>query len=64
MAVLVASEAVQVYGGYGYCTDYPVKQFMRDSKITTIYEGTNGIQSMDLTMSKLLMNKDQSDYGC
>ena len=62
-AVLVTSEAVQVYGGYGYCSDYPVERFMRDSKITTIYEGTNGIQSMDLIMRKILMNKDQYNYA-
>lgn len=60
--VLVASEAMQVYGGYGYCADYPVEQFYRDAKIFAIYEGTNGIQSMDLTMRKILMNKDQYNY--
>jgi hypothetical protein len=63
MALAVASEAVQVYGGYGYCNDYPVNQYLRDAKITQIYEGTNGIQSMDLMMRKLLMNKDQYNYG-
>ncbi len=61
-SVEVTSEAVQVYGGYGFCADYPVEMFMRDSKITAIYEGTNGIQSMDLTMRKILMNKDQFNY--
>ncbi len=63
MGVLITSEAVQVYGGYGYCSDYPVERFMRDAKITTIYEGTNGIQSMDLVMRKILMNRDQHFYG-
>ncbi len=63
MALLVSSEAVQVYGGYGYCDDYPVNQYLRDAKITQIYEGTNGIQSMDLLMRKLLMNKDQYNYS-
>ncbi len=62
-SVLVASEAIQVYGGYGFCSDYPVEQFLRDSKITTIYEGTNGIQSMDLTMRKILMNQEQYNYS-
>ncbi|MCP4134818.1 MAG: acyl-CoA dehydrogenase [bacterium] len=62
-SVLVTSEAMQVYGGYGYCADYPVEQMMRDSKITAIYEGTNGIQSMDLTMRKILMNPEQFNYG-
>ncbi|MCX7677796.1 MAG: acyl-CoA dehydrogenase [Spirochaetes bacterium] len=61
-AVLVTSEAIQCYGGYGYCSDYPVEQFMRDAKITQIYEGTNGIQSMDLTMRKILMNPEQYNY--
>jgi hypothetical protein len=62
MSLLVTSEAMQVYGGYGYIADYPVEQFMRDSKITALYEGTNGIQSMDLTMRKILMNPEQYNY--
>ncbi|HOO71978.1 MAG TPA: acyl-CoA dehydrogenase [Spirochaetota bacterium] len=62
-SVLVASEAVQVYGGYGYCSDYPVERLMRDSKITAIYEGTNGIQAMDLAMRKILMNREQYNYS-
>jgi len=63
MALAVGAEAVQVYGGYGYCSDYPINQYLRDAKITQIYEGTNGIQSIDLIMRKLLMNKDQYNYG-
>ncbi len=59
----VTADAVQVFGGYGYCSDYPVEQYARDSKILSIYEGTNGIQSMDLTMRKLLMNKDMYNYA-
>jgi butyryl-CoA dehydrogenase len=35
---------VQIYGGYGYMKEYPVEKFMRDAKITQIYEGTNQIQ--------------------
>ncbi len=62
-AVQVTSEAMQVYGGSGYCADYPVEQLMRDSKITTIYEGTNGIQALDLVMRKLLMNKEQYNFS-
>jgi len=62
-SVEVASEAMQVYGGYGFCSEYPVEQMMRDSKITCIYEGTNGIQSMDLTMRKILMNENQYNYS-
>jgi alkylation response protein AidB-like acyl-CoA dehydrogenase len=58
-ATLVASEAMQIYGGYGFCSEYPIEQYMRDAKITAIYEGSNGIQSMDLTMRKILMNPEQ-----
>jgi alkylation response protein AidB-like acyl-CoA dehydrogenase len=61
-SVEITSEAMQVFGGYGFCQEYPVEQMMRDSKITTIYEGTNGIQSMDLTMRKILMNPEQYNY--
>lgn len=43
----VCVQAMQVYGGYGYTKEYPVEQLVRDCKITSIYEGTNGIQSMD-----------------
>jgi alkylation response protein AidB-like acyl-CoA dehydrogenase len=60
---MVTSEAIQVYGGYGFCSDYPVEQYARDSKILSLYEGTNGIQSMDLVMRKLLMNPEQYSYS-
>jgi hypothetical protein len=53
----VCGEAVQTYGGYGYCREYPVEQMMRDQKINLIYEGTNGIQAMDLLGRKLGMKK-------
>jgi alkylation response protein AidB-like acyl-CoA dehydrogenase len=43
-AMPVAIDAVQIYGGYGYTREYPVERFMRDAKITQIYEGTNQIQ--------------------
>ena len=49
--------AVQTYGGYGYCKEYPVEQMMRDQKINCIYEGTNGIQALDLLGRKLGMKK-------
>jgi alkylation response protein AidB-like acyl-CoA dehydrogenase len=51
----VCVEAVQVYGGYGYIKEYPVEQLVRDCKITSIYEGTDGIQAMDLLGRKLGM---------
>ena len=57
MGLVVNDLAVQTYGGYGYCREYPVEQFMRDQKINTIYEGTNGIQAMDLLGRKLGMKK-------
>jgi alkylation response protein AidB-like acyl-CoA dehydrogenase len=60
--VEITSEAMQTHGGYGYCQEYPVEQMMRDSKIFAIYEGTNGIQAMDLTMRKILMNPEQYNY--
>lgn len=45
-AMAVTTEAVQVFGGYGYTKDYPVERFMRDAKITQIYEGTQEIQRL------------------
>jgi alkylation response protein AidB-like acyl-CoA dehydrogenase len=54
---VVCDQAIQVYGGYGYTKEYPVEQIYRDCKITTIYEGTNGIQAMDLLGRKLGMKK-------
>jgi len=53
MGFRVTELAVQIYGGYGYCREYPVEQFMRDCKIASIYEGTNGIQALDLVGRKL-----------
>ncbi len=53
MGFRVTEMAIQVYGGYGYCREYPVEQFLRDAKITSIYEGTNGIQALDLIGRKL-----------
>jgi len=44
VAMKVTTDAVQIFGGYGYMKDYPVEKFMRDAKITQIYEGTNQIQ--------------------
>ncbi|MDD3473743.1 MAG: acyl-CoA dehydrogenase, partial [Syntrophaceae bacterium] len=53
MGFRVTEMAIQIHGGYGYCREYPVEQFMRDCKIASIYEGTNGIQALDLVGRKL-----------
>jgi len=53
----VCSHGIQVYGGYGYIKDYPMEQLLRDCRITMIYEGSNGIQAMDLLGRKLGLNK-------
>ena len=55
-AMKVTTEAVQVFGGYGYTIDYPVSRLMRNAKITQIYEGTNEVQRMVVSASLL---KDQ-----
>ncbi|MFH0959465.1 MAG: acyl-CoA dehydrogenase family protein [Pseudomonadota bacterium] len=49
VAMWTTTEAVQVLGGYGYMTEYPVERFMRDAKITQIYEGANEIQRLVIT---------------
>ncbi|WP_347907545.1 acyl-CoA dehydrogenase C-terminal domain-containing protein [Pseudomonas grandcourensis] len=50
----VASLGVQLYGGHGYIRDWGMEQLMRDSRITQLYEGTNGIQALDLVRRKLM----------
>ena len=45
-AMRVTTDALQIMGGYGYMKDYPIEKFMRDAKITQIYEGTNQIQRL------------------
>jgi butyryl-CoA dehydrogenase len=54
------SNGLQVLGGYGYCTDFPLEQLYRDIRITTLYEGTTGIQSMDLMGRKILMKEGKA----
>lgn len=49
------SNGLQIFGGYGYTEDFPLEQMYRDMRITTLYEGTTGIQSMDLLGRKMLM---------
>jgi alkylation response protein AidB-like acyl-CoA dehydrogenase len=43
MAIKVTSDAIQIFGGYGFMKEYPLEKMMRDAKITQIYEGTNQI---------------------
>ncbi|MBA2576352.1 MAG: acyl-CoA dehydrogenase [Euzebyaceae bacterium] len=45
--------SLQTFGGSGYCRDYPVEQYIRDAKIDTLYEGTTGIQGLDLLFRKI-----------
>lgn len=53
-----ANNALQIFGGHGYIRDNGIEQFVRDVRITQIYEGTNGIQALDLVMRKMA-----DDYG-
>ena len=50
----VTNLAVQVFGGYGYVTETGIEQYVRDLRVSAIYEGTNGIQALDLVLRKLL----------
>src|SRR5260370_37883890 len=52
-AFRICGQAIQIYGGAGYLKDHPVEQYCRDSKIFSIYEGTNHIQAMDLVGRKM-----------
>ena len=54
LAVKISSEAVQIFGGYGFVKDFPVEKFYRDSKLCTIGEGTSEIQK--LVISKKIIN--------
>lgn len=57
---LACSQAMQVFGGYGYCREYPAEQYVRDSRIACVYEGTNGIQAIDLLFRKILGDRGQA----
>lgn len=52
-----ASHGMQIYGGHGYVKDYPMEQIYRDARISTVYEGTTGVQALDLLGRKVLINK-------
>ncbi len=51
VAMSVTTDCVQLFGGYGYMRDYPIEKYMRDAKITQIYEGTNQIQRSVIALS-------------
>jgi butyryl-CoA dehydrogenase len=55
-AWIATSEAMQVYGGHGYISEWGMEQYVRDARINMIYEGTNTIQSLDLLGRKVLMD--------
>jgi len=59
MGMEITSDAMQIFGGYGYTKDQGIEQLYRDNRITPIYEGTNSAQSIDLVFRKLI-NKDGS----
>jgi len=60
MGILSTSAAIQCFGGYGYCDDFPVEQHFRDMRIHPIHEGTTGIQAMDLLGRKLVMENGKT----
>ncbi|GJM21506.1 MAG: acyl-CoA dehydrogenase [Planctomycetota bacterium] len=60
VAMEVTTDAVQIFGGYGFMKDYPIEKYMRDAKITQIYEGTNQIQRMVVARNLI---KGASDYS-
>ena len=62
-SVDVCNIGIQVHGGYGYTSEYPVEQLLRDVRITSIYEGTNGIQAIDLLGRKLMMKEGRLFAG-
>ncbi len=62
MGMEITSDAMQIFGGYGYTKDQGIEQLYRDNRITPIYEGTNSIQSIDLVFRKLF-NKDRNIIG-
>jgi butyryl-CoA dehydrogenase len=53
VAMKVTTDCVQLFGGYGYCKDYPIEKYMRDAKITQIYEGTNQVQRLVIARNLL-----------
>jgi len=60
MGRVATSTGLQILGGYGFCTDFPLQQYYRDIRITSLYEGTTGIQSMDLLGRKATMQNGRA----
>ncbi len=61
-AMRVTTDAVQLFGGYGYCRDYPIEKYMRDAKITQIYEGTNQVQRIVIGRALTRELKELTDH--
>jgi hypothetical protein len=57
---LLGAESLQTFGGSGFLQDYPLEQYVRDSKIDTLYEGTTAIQSLDLIFRKIVKDQGQA----
>ena len=62
MGMEITSDAIQIFGGYGYTKDQGIEQLYRDNRITPIYEGTNSVQAIDLVFRKLV-SKDKDIIG-
>ncbi len=60
--IISTSTAIQCFGGYGYCEDFPVEQYMRDVRIHAIHEGTTGIQALDLLGRKMVMENGKAAF--
>ncbi len=60
MGIVSVNNGVQVLGGYGFCSDYILQQYLRDIRISAIYEGTTGIQSQDLLGRKITMENGKA----
>ncbi len=61
-AMKITTDAVQLFGGYGYCRDYPIEKYMRDAKITQIYEGTNQVQRLVIGRALTRELKELTDH--
>ena len=60
MGQVAINNGLQIYGGYGFCTEFPLQQYYRDIRIMSLYEGTTGIQSLDLLGRKVTMQNGRA----